>query len=192
MKLPIADGHIQRPIELLERVLVTTCGIEYEHTFAVIDFGRNSNYDVILGRPFMRQLKMIQDWGFNYIYLRQNEAITHINLIDHSYRDVARTPIEDYESTTLITISSQQSWNNSTSQLWMCGASEGEKEESSQKTKETSDPYIPEPFPNDKFIPDAWMDTLATVDVCVNEVTPIVFCDKEGYDLVPFKMVSII
>ena len=36
------------------------------------------------------------------------------------------------------------------------------------------------------------MDTLATVDVCVNEVTPTVFCDEEGYDLVPFRMVSII
>ena len=36
------------------------------------------------------------------------------------------------------------------------------------------------------------MDTLATVDVCVNEVTLTVFCDKEGYDLVPFRMVSII
>ena len=36
------------------------------------------------------------------------------------------------------------------------------------------------------------MDTLATVDVCVNEVTPTIFCDKEGYDLVPFRMVSII
>ena len=61
MRLQLADGHIQRPIGLLERVLVTTCGIEYEHTFAVVDFGQNPNYDVILGRPFMRQLKMIQD-----------------------------------------------------------------------------------------------------------------------------------
>ena len=69
MKLQLADGHIQRPIELLEKVLVTTYGIEYEHTFVVVDFGQNPNYDVILGRPFMRQLKMIQDWGFNYIYL---------------------------------------------------------------------------------------------------------------------------
>ena len=61
MKLQLVDGHMQRPIGLLERVLVTTCGIEYEHTFAVVDLGLNPNYDVILGRPFMRQLKMIQD-----------------------------------------------------------------------------------------------------------------------------------
>ena len=149
-------------------MIVTSCGVEYEHTFVVVDFGTSPNYEIILGCPFMRQLKMIQDWGFNYIYLRQNEAITHINFLDHSYKNVARTTIEDYESTTLITISSQHSSNNFASQLWICGASEGEKEEDTQNTKEVKDPYIPEPFANDKFISDAWMDTLATVDVCVD------------------------
>ena len=34
------------------------------------------------------------------------------------------------------------------------------------------------------------MDVLATVDVCVNETSPTVFCDKEGYNLIPFHMVS--
>ena len=61
MKLQLADGHIQQPVGLLEWVLVATYGIEYEHTFAVVDFGTKNNYDVILGRPFMRQLKMVQD-----------------------------------------------------------------------------------------------------------------------------------
>lgn len=69
MKLQLADGYIEKPIGLLEKVVVTSCGVEYEHTFAVVDFRKNPNYDIILGRPFMRKLKMIQDWGFNYIYL---------------------------------------------------------------------------------------------------------------------------
>lgn len=33
---------------------------------------------------------------------------------------------------------------------------------------------------------------LAIVDVCVNEVTPIVFYDDEGYDIVPFNMIKVI
>ena len=65
---------------------------------------------------------------------------------------------------------------NSTSHLWMCGASDVEKEEEEEKEKE---PYILEPFPNDKFVPDAWMDILATVDVCVNEVTPKFFAMRK-------------
>ena len=52
-------------IGLLENV-VTSCGIEFEHTFAVVDFGKKPNYEIILGCPFMHQLKMIQDWGYNF------------------------------------------------------------------------------------------------------------------------------
>ena len=54
---------MERRPSLLEEVVVTSCGIEYEHTFAVVDFGKEPNYEIILGRPFMRQMKMIQDWG---------------------------------------------------------------------------------------------------------------------------------
>ena len=41
MKLQLADGSIERPIGLLEKVIVTACGVEYEHTFAVVDFGKS-------------------------------------------------------------------------------------------------------------------------------------------------------
>ena len=79
---------------------MTSCGIEYEHTFAVVDFGsRKPNYEIILDRPFMRQLKMIQDWGYNYIYLRQPSAMTRIDLRDHSFKDVVNTPVKDMVST---------------------------------------------------------------------------------------------
>ena len=98
MKLQLADGYIEKPIGLLEKVVVSSCGVEYEHTFAIVNFGKSPNYDIILGLPFMRQLKMIQDWGFNYIYLRQPQVVTRINLSNHSYQDVARTPVEDFES----------------------------------------------------------------------------------------------
>ena len=50
MKLQLADGYIESPIGLLEKVIVTSCGIEYEHTFAVDNFGKKPNYEIILGR----------------------------------------------------------------------------------------------------------------------------------------------
>ena len=70
IKLQLEDGFMESSIGLLEKIIVTSCGIEYEHTFAVKDFGKKPNYKIILGCPFMRQLKMIQDWDYNYIYLR--------------------------------------------------------------------------------------------------------------------------
>ena len=59
MKLQLADGYVEKPLGMLERIVVSSCGIEYEHTFAVVDFGKKPMYDIMLGRPFMRQLKMI-------------------------------------------------------------------------------------------------------------------------------------
>ena len=52
---------MERPLGLLEKVVVTSCGIEYEDTFVVVNFGKEPNYEIILGRPFMRKMKMIQD-----------------------------------------------------------------------------------------------------------------------------------
>ena len=69
MNLQLADGSLENPIGLLENITVKSCGIEYEHTFAIVDFGKNTNYEVILGRPFTKQFKMVQDWGYNYLYL---------------------------------------------------------------------------------------------------------------------------
>ena len=99
MKLQLTDGFIESPIGLLEKIIVTSYGVEYEHTFAVVDFGKKPNYEIILGRPFIRQLKMIQDWGYNYIYLRQPSATTRIDLRDHSYKDVLNTLVKDMVST---------------------------------------------------------------------------------------------
>ena len=69
MNLQLADGSLENPIGLLESITIKSCGIEYEHTFAIVDFGKNTNYEVILGCPFMRQFQMVQDWGYNYLYL---------------------------------------------------------------------------------------------------------------------------
>ena len=76
-------------------------------------------------------------------------------------------------------------------ELWMCGASEDGIDEEDMKPKIDKD-YILEPFPNDQFILDTCQDVLATVDVCVNEVTQTVFYDKEWFDIIPIQMVRVI
>jgi len=64
----LLDGSLEHPLGLLENVLVESCGVKYKNTFAIVDFGQETNYEIILGRPFMRQLlKVISDWGFDYL-----------------------------------------------------------------------------------------------------------------------------
>ena len=45
----------------------------------------------------MRQFKMIQDWGYNYLYLRQESTITRVNLKNHSYKDITYSPVEEFD-----------------------------------------------------------------------------------------------
>lgn len=173
--------------------MVSSCGIEYEHTLAVVDFGTKNNYDVILGRPFMRQMKMLQDWGYNYIYLRHLGNTTRINLLNHSYRDVNKTPVEDFDSA-IAGESSPISWLRPKQvDLWACGASECNSQDKQEwkgdRSYEDSD-YVPEPFPEEQLEPLEWIQILATMDVCANETTLTKFCDDEGYDIIPFNMVS--
>ena len=97
MNLQLADGSLNNSIGIVEDITVESCGIEYEHTFAIVDFGVNTNYKVILGQTFLRQFKMLQDWGFDYLYLRQETSITRVNLKNHSYRNVMALPIEEFD-----------------------------------------------------------------------------------------------
>ena len=39
MNLQLANGRLKNPIRILENLALTTCGIEYTHSFAVVDFG---------------------------------------------------------------------------------------------------------------------------------------------------------
>ena len=121
MRLQLADGKLENPIGLLENVMVKSCGIEYEQTFADVDFGKNTNYEVLLGRPFMRQFKMVQDWGYNYLYLRHETAITRINLKNHSHRDVTYMPMDEFDSASSENSDSSSGANQEN--LWVCGAS---------------------------------------------------------------------
>ena len=87
-------------------------------------------------------------------------------------------------------MSSKPSWVKSSTHLWMCGASNAE--DKNEEEPKFDDAYILDPFPDHKFVRDAWMDILATVDMCVNKVNPITFCDEEGYDIASFQMINVI
>lgn len=98
MSLQTTDGNLEKPLGLLEGVVMNSCRREYENTFVVVDFGRDPNYKVLLGRQFMCQIQMIQDWGYHYLYLRHEHVITRVNKKDHSYRDVTLSPVEEFDS----------------------------------------------------------------------------------------------
>ena len=122
MNLRLADGKLENPIGILENVSLISCGIEYTHSFTVVDFAREANYELILGRTFMRQFSMVQDWGYDYIYLRHECAIMRVNLKNHSYRDVSHMPMEEFDSGSSECSTDDLEHANNPN-LWLCGAS---------------------------------------------------------------------
>ena len=98
MNLQLADGRLKNPIGILENVALPTCGIEYTYSFAGVDFRKEANYELILGRPFMREFSMVQDWGYDFVYLHQPSTTTCNIIKDHSYKDVNYTPTRDMVS----------------------------------------------------------------------------------------------
>ena len=53
--------------------------------------------------------------------------------------------------------------------------------------------YVAKPFPKEAFEPLEWQQILATLDVCAIKTCPTTqFCDEEGFDVVPYYMMSVI
>ena len=84
---------------------------------------------------------MIQDLGYNYIYLRHPNATTRIDLRDHSYKDVVYTPVRAMVSTIahedLVPL-----WLVNGRLLWLSEAIN----ESGRDKNASSSNYILEPF----------------------------------------------
>lgn len=65
---------------------------------------------------------MVQDWGYNYIYLRHECAITSVKMKNHTYQDVTHMLMEEFDSGSL-KHSSEESKEVEDSNVWLCGAS---------------------------------------------------------------------
>ena len=122
----------------------------------------------------MRQLKMIQDWGYNYICLHHPNATTRIDLRDHSYKDVVNTLVR-YMVSTVAHEESMPSWLVNGPPLWLSEAIN----KSGKESDASSSNYILKPFPKEEFKPYGWHDILATLDVCAN-VHATNHCDDES------------
>ena len=131
---------------------------------------------------------MIQDWGYNYLYLQHDGVITRINLQNHQYRDVTYSPVEEFDSA-LLEVSNQIYGRGK--ELWMCSTScMGLKpEEVVHDRVITDEAYIPVPFPEHLIDPQEWVHALATLTILCN-AKPIKFCDEDGYDVVPILMIA--
>ena len=135
---------------------------------------------------------MVQDCGYDYIYLRHECASTRMNLNNHSYRDVTLMPMEEFDSESFeCSTESIEQANNPN--LWLCGASKSSMQtDDSQWHREVEkEDYIPCPFLETLMEHVEWMHYLITLDTTITRPGSK-FYDKEGYDMHPLSMISIL
>ena len=133
---------------------------------------------------------MIQDWGYNYLYLCHEGVITRVNLRNHAYRDVTHSPVEEFDS------ASSESTNQvfgKGKELWMCIPScvDMKPKDVVHDRVMTDEAYVPVPFPKHQIEPQEWIHALATLDVCAIP-KPTRFCDSDGYDITPIMMMDVL
>ena len=185
MQLQLADGTLAKPLGMLKRVTVTSCGIAC----------RDPNYEVILGQPFMRQMLVVQDWGYNYLYLRHDGVTTRVNLSTHKFRDVAKLPIADFESATISKHKGSSSLYEGEDNFWLFQAEETEHIAHHAATVDKEIEIMAKNLSHIELDEDKssqeWMHILATIDTCAIP-TETQFCDEDGYDIIPVKMIKVV
>ena len=108
---------------------------------------------------------MVQDWGYDYLYLHDEMAITRVNLKNHSHRDVTHTPMEEFDSAS--SENSDSSDEKDHENLWVCGASrKSTMTDGSEWCKDVMDEaYIPIPFQQEKLNPAEWKEEFEILGV---------------------------
>lgn len=137
----------------------------------------------------MRQFRMIQDWSYNYLYLRHEGVVTQVNLKNHIYRDVSKSPIEEFDSNS--SDNSEETTFVEKAELWVCGAlCKGLKPEDVVIDRSIPDKaYVPLPFLEHQLDPQEWIHALATLSICALP-KKTKFCDPYGYDIIPIRMIT--
>jgi len=78
----MTDQIIAQALGLIKDFRILVHGIPYVMTFTIIhNSGLDSNYSMLLGRPWLQDAKMFHDWGNNIIIIQGVDAIKTIPII---------------------------------------------------------------------------------------------------------------
>ena len=117
---------------------------------------------------------VLQDWGYDYLYLRHEDVTTRVSLKDHTFRDVTHTPVDEFESatsnftprTSMATTSVKSATSDftprtstattSVKDAWICETPSHDLLEEGRKQTDrliNIKDYVPIPFPEDDIDP---------------------------------------
>ncbi|KAH7287121.1 hypothetical protein KP509_32G039000 [Ceratopteris richardii] len=77
--ITLADQRKVKPLGVVEKVTMTIQGCSFELEFVVISLPEESSFPLLLGRPWLRQARALQDWGKNLLWVKTSRD-NHIQL----------------------------------------------------------------------------------------------------------------
>ncbi len=92
--LRMADQTTTKPMWLIRDLKIYVHGIPYITTFivlqnSVVDF----SYSMLLGRPWLKDIKVAYDWGNNIVTIQRNGTIKIITITKHLGGEVRRLEV---------------------------------------------------------------------------------------------------
>jgi len=119
---------------------------------------------------------------------RHDNVTTRVNLTDYTYRDVIKTPVDDFDSFSSKLTSASVDSSDYLENSWIFPTPiEEALKENRRLTDEAllDKEYMPSPFPEHLLFDDhEWMHILASLDTCTIPRGPQ-FCDEDGNDIIP-------
>ncbi len=77
----MANQTIAKPLRLIKDLKILVHGIPYAMIFIVIQSSvLDSNYFMLLGRPWLKDAKVFRDWGNNIITKQGNDIVRTIHV----------------------------------------------------------------------------------------------------------------
>jgi hypothetical protein len=87
----MANQTITRPVGLIRDLKIYVHGIPYITTFTTLQNNVvDSNYSMLLRRPWLKDAKVAHDWGSNIVTIQGNGAIKNITITKHLGGEVRR------------------------------------------------------------------------------------------------------
>lgn len=93
--LRMANDDPVTPLGILATVAITTHGVSTPATFVIIDMPNSSNFPIILGRPWLRDMNAVHDWSRNHIRI-QRQGKTVIIPVDSCITRAKAAQANDY------------------------------------------------------------------------------------------------
>jgi hypothetical protein len=90
----VCRGTTIKPMGLMRDMKIYVHGIPYITMFIILHNSVvDSNYSMLLGRPWLRDAKVAHDWGNNNVTIQGNGVVTTITITKHLGGEVRRLKV---------------------------------------------------------------------------------------------------